>query len=329
MGLAVLREVLDTSISSSEDIGMITSSPVLGHINTDGPAAEQAPEVVLRTATPWAEAFRVLRTNMQFVEVDSEQRVFVVSSAIPGEGKSTVVANLAVTLAVAGQRVALVDADLRRPKIARRLGLDQSVGLTSVLIGRVELADAMQSYGDTTLHVLAAGPRPPNPSELLQSRAMGELVEELRRSYDVVLFDSPPLLPVTDGALLSAQADGLLAVVRHGKTSRDQLRHALERVEQVGAKCVGIVVNLAPTRRGSRGYGYGYGYQYGYAADDTSAKSASGKPGSGRSGSGRAGSGKPGPAKIPPGRSRRPRPKSSRRQVKPARRTGSRPPTDE
>lgn len=267
VGAAAVRELFDTSISSADDIAGVTASPVLGNINAD-PAAERAPSEVLRSATPWAEAFRVLRTNMQFVEVDSNQRVFVISSALPGEGKTTVVAYLAVTLAMAGQRVALVDGDLRRPQVAQRLQLDPSVGTTSVLIGKVTMAEAMQRYGDTPLDVLTAGPRPPNPSELLQSAAMRDLMTELREHYDMVLIDSPPLLPVTDAALLAAQADGLVAVVRHGKTRRDQLQHALERVGQVDAKCAGIVVNLAPTKKIGRAYGYGYGYHYRYDAAD-------------------------------------------------------------
>ena len=155
-------------------------------------------------------------------------------------------------LAMAGQRVALVDCDLRRPMIADRLGLDSSVGTTSVLIGQVAYEDAMQSYGDTGLDVMTCGPRPPNPSELLQSQAMEKLIVNLRETYDIVLLDAPPLLPVTDGALLAAQSDGMLAVVRHGKTSRDQLAHALERIEQVDSKCVGVVINMAPAKKGSR-----------------------------------------------------------------------------
>ena len=206
----------------------------------------------------------MLRTNMQFVEVDHGHRVFVVSSSLPGEGKSTTVTNLAITLAMAGQRVALVDCDLRRPMVADRLGLDSSVGTTSVLIGQVAYEDAMQTYGDTGLDVMACGPRPPNPSELLQSQSMEKLIVNLREIYDIVLLDAPPLLPVTDGALLAAQSDGILAVVRHGKTSRDQLAHSLERIEQVDSKCVGVVINMAPSKKGNRTYGYGYGYQYQY-----------------------------------------------------------------
>lgn len=265
VGVAVLRELLDTSVSSAEDVAEVTPTPILGHIGADTSAVKRDPAEVLSDVTPWAEAFRVLRTNMQYVEVDQDQRVFVVSSSLPGEGKSTTAVNLAITLALAKQRVALVECDLRRPLIAKRLGLDDGVGTTSVLIGKVALRDALQPYGDTGLDVLACGPIPPNPSELLQSHAMEKLLGELREQYDIVILDAPPLLPVTDAALLAAQADGALLVVRHGKTTRDQLRHAVERVEAVDAKVIGVVINLAPARRTGRSYGYGYGYSYGYS----------------------------------------------------------------
>lgn len=264
VGVAVLRELLDTSVSSEDDVAQVTTTPILGHIAADPSAVKRTPAEVLSDVTPWAEAFRVLRTNMQFVEVDRDQRVFVVSSSLPSEGKSTTAVSLAITLALAGHKVALVECDLRRPLIAKRLGLDGAVGTTSVLIGKIQLADAMQSYADTGLDVLACGPIPPNPSELLQSNAMEKMLGELRDSYEIVILDAPPLLPVTDAALLSAQADGALVVVRHGRTTRDQLRHAIERIEAVDAKAIGVVINLAPTRRTSRGYGYGYGYGYSY-----------------------------------------------------------------
>jgi capsular exopolysaccharide synthesis family protein len=215
---------------------------------------------VLSDVTPWAEAFRVLRTNMQFIDVDHSDRVFVVSSSVPGEGKTTAVTNLAITMALAGQRVALVECDLRRPRVAERLGLDDGVGTTTVLIGQLSLDEALQQHPDTGLTVLTAGRRPPNPSELLQSHAMKELIRELRGRFDVVLLDAPPLLPVTDAALLASQADGLLMVVRHGKTSKDQVRLALQRVEAVDGEVVGVVINMAPASGRSYGYGYGYGY---------------------------------------------------------------------
>jgi capsular exopolysaccharide synthesis family protein len=260
--LAAVRDRMDTSISSSEALAEVTDVPLLGTIHTDSSAVHKNTSLALKDSTPWAEAFRVLRTNMQFVNVDHPDRMFVVSSSVPNEGKTTVVINLAVTLALTGQRVVLVECDLRRPRVAERLGLDEGIGATTVLIGQLSLDQALQQYGGTGLTVLAAGRRPPNPSELLQSHAMEELIRDLRSRFDVVLLDAPPLLPVTDAALLAAQSDGLILTVRHGKTSRDQVRIALQRVEAVDGDCVGMVINMAPTS--GRGYGYGYG---GYEPD--------------------------------------------------------------
>jgi capsular exopolysaccharide synthesis family protein len=260
VGLAVARELLDTSITGTDDVDQVTEAPILGNIHSNTASARREPRMSLTEATPWAEAFRVLRTNMQYVEVDHDQKVFVVTSSFPGEGKSTIATSLAVTMSLAKHRVVLVEADLRRPQIAQRLGLDDAVGTTSVLIGQVPLADALQPYGSTGLQVLTCGPIPPNPAELLQSVAMEKLVGDLRDDFDVVIIDGPPLLPVTDAALLSARADGALIVLRHGKTTRDQLSHAVERVEAVDAKVIGIVFNMAPAKKAGRGYGYGYGY---------------------------------------------------------------------
>lgn len=266
IGLAVARELLDTSLTTSDDIGDVTDAPILGNIATDE-AANLAPIEVLSSATPWAEAFRVLRTNMQYVEVDEEQKVIVMTSSLPGEGKTTTAINLALTTAMAGQRVVLVEADLRRPLIAQRLQLDGAVGTTNVLIGKVSLADALQEYGSSGLQVLASGPIPPNPSELLQSHAMETLLTDLRGKFDVIIVDAPPLLPVTDAALIAAQADGAVIVIRHGRTTRDQLQHSIERLEAVDAKALGIVINQAPSRKNRTGYGYGYGYGYGFESE--------------------------------------------------------------
>ena len=261
VGLAVLRELLDNSVSTSEDISQITTAPVLGQITIDPQAVRQPPQVALAGTTHWAEAFRVLRTNMQYIEVDHDQKVFAVTSSLPSEGKTTTAINLALTLALTNQRVALVECDLRRPLIASRLGIDGDVGTTSVLIGKVPLHDAIQDV-DGGLAVLACGPIPPNPSELLQSKAMDNLLAQLRADYDIVLLDAPPLLPVTDAALLAAQTDGALVVVRHGKTTRDQLGHAFERLDAVDAKSLGVVLNMVPAKRA----GGAYTYQYDYAS---------------------------------------------------------------
>ncbi|MDT0202655.1 polysaccharide biosynthesis tyrosine autokinase [Nocardioides sp. AE5] len=267
VGIAVVRELLDTSISSAEDIEQSTAAPVVGNIFFDAAATKKAPSVSLDQATPWAEAYRVLRTNMQFVQVDSPTKVFVLTSSLPAEGKTTTAINLAVTMAMAEQRVVLVEADLRRPLISERLGLVGAVGTTSVLVGKIGLDEALQPYEDTGLQVLTSGPIPPNPSELLQSQAMDRLLNDLRERFDVVIIDAPPLLPVTDAALIARQADGAFVVVRHGKTTKDQLAHAVERIEAVDARVLGVVINRTPQKRKGSAYGYGYGYGYGYAPD--------------------------------------------------------------
>ena len=274
VGAAVARELLDTSIKGAEDIAEITTSPVLGNIFKH-PDANLAPSTVLMTASPWAEAFRVLRTNMQYVDVDHDQKVLVLTSSLPGEGKTTTAVNLAVTLSQAGHRVALIECDLRRPLVAERLELDPTVGTTSVLIGKVSAADAMQRYAGTDLDVMVCGHIPPNPSELLQSQAMEALLVELRTRYDVVILDAPPLLPVTDAALLATRTDGAVVVVSHGRTTRDQLATAIERLESVDAATLGVVFNMTPTKKAGGAYGYGYGY--GYAPLEESAAEKAGR----------------------------------------------------
>lgn len=185
----------------------------------------------------------------------------MVTSALPGEGKTTTATNLAVTLAEGGQKVLLIDADLRRGDTAALLGLEGSVGLTSVLIGSSELEESTQQHQQSGLHFLAGGPRPPNPTEVLQSPAAGELFRRLSKAYDVVIIDTPPLLPVADASVLARESDGAILVVAHGQTSRQQLRHATDQLHGVGAHIVGTVINMAP-RRGRRARGYAGYYAY-------------------------------------------------------------------
>ncbi|MBO9523182.1 MAG: polysaccharide biosynthesis tyrosine autokinase [Nocardioidaceae bacterium] len=261
IGIALLRDRLDTRVGSAADLSTLTGSSVLGAIGWD-PEMRSRPLVTsLSSHAPRAEAFRVLRTNLQFVEVDSAHKVFVFSSAVPGEGKTSTSVNLALSSAQAGARTLLIEADLRRPRAARWLGLLEDVGVTSVLVGRIGVADAIQTDPQTGLDFLASGPVPPNPAELLQSQAMSEMLAHLRRAYDVVVIDAPPLLPVADAALLAAHADGVILVTRHGRTRRDQVGHCLDRLAQVDGRLVGVVLNMI--RRGtSDAYGYGYGYGY-------------------------------------------------------------------
>lgn len=264
VGIAVLRDSFDSSIKSVRQLESLVPAPVIGTISYD-PEAVNTPLIsALDAYAPRPEAFRVLRTNLQFIDPDLERKVFVVTSSLPGEGKTTTAVNLALALAEGGEKVALVEGDLRRPKISEYLRLESAVGLTTVLIGKLPLKDAVQSTANEDLTVLTSGSTPPNPAELLKSSAMGVLIETLRETYDIVLIDAPPLLPVTDGALLAAQSDGALLVVRHGKTTTDQLSVAVERLEAVGATPVGVIFNMTPAKGGD---GYGYGYGYGYAPE--------------------------------------------------------------
>ncbi|RWR25648.1 polysaccharide biosynthesis tyrosine autokinase [Agrococcus lahaulensis] len=261
MGFALLREVLDTRIRSERDVRGVTDAPILGAIAFD-PKAKQRPLIVhADPLSPRSESFRTLRTNLQFIEVDDDSRSLVVTSATPGEGKSTTTANLAIALADSGQTVILVDADLRKPKVAEYMNLDGGVGLTDVLIGRAELVDAVQQWGTKSLYILPAGQIPPNPSELLGSKAMTTLLKELQSEFDWVLFDAPPLLPVTDAAVLSKHVESVVIVASAGKATKHQLETAVHLLETVDSELSGVVLTMVPTR-GAESYGYGH---YGYA----------------------------------------------------------------
>lgn len=258
-GTAVMREMLDNTVKLPVDLAAV-DAPLLGTIHFDSSTKTSPLVTALASHAPRVESFRVLRTNLQFVDVDRPDKVFVVTSALPEEGKTTTAVNLAITLAQAGRRVLLIECDLRRPRAAQQLGLDQAVGVTTVLVGKVALDDAIQKHTGSDLHVLGSGAIPPNPAELLQSNAMAEMLAVLRRRYDMIIIDAPPLLPVTDAALIAAQSDGALLVLRYGKTTKDQLAQAVDRLSQVDAAPIGVVMNMVPTRRRARGYGYGYGY---------------------------------------------------------------------
>ncbi|MBG6237086.1 capsular exopolysaccharide synthesis family protein [Mycetocola sp. CAN_C7] len=265
IGGGVLREVLDTRVRNERDLEQIVSAPIIGGIAFD-PKAKQRPLIVQSDPrSPRAESFRALRTNLSFLDVGSHGKTFVVTSSIQGEGKSTTSANLAIALADAGARVLLVDGDLRRPKVAEYMGIEGAVGLTDVLIGRAELLDVVQPWGRSKLFVLPAGRIPPNPSELLGSKAMADLIVLFAREFDAVIFDAPPLLPVTDAAVLAKSVGGAIVVAAAGKIHRNQLRSAVTVLENVGAEVSGFVLTMLPTK-GPDAYGYGrYGYAYGEA----------------------------------------------------------------
>lgn len=264
LGATTLRVLLDTKIRGESDIQGITAAPVIGEIGYAPDASTNPLVVQLEPRSARAEAFRSLRTNLKFIDAENPASVFAVTSAMPSEGKTTTAANLAIALAEDDTRVVIIDADLRRPRLDEVMGIEGAVGLTDVLIGRVELDDATQPWGEGALSVIPAGRVPPNPSELLGSRAMKELLASLATSYDYVLLDAPPLLPVTDAAVLSKLTDGIVLLAAAGKSRRTSLMKATADLEHIGARILGIVVTMLPqTRRNGEGRSYS-GY-YGHA----------------------------------------------------------------
>lgn len=261
LGLALLRDRYDTSVKSERDVKELTDTTVIGSIPFDSaggatPLIVQSDPHGLR-----AEAFRAVRTNLQFVDVTDHPRVFAVTSSIPAEGKTTTAANLAFTMAAQGSTVCLLEGDLRRAKLSDYLGMESGVGLTSVLIGDAALDDVLQPVGESGVTLLGVGPVPPNPSELLGSPAMLTVVDQLRQRFQYVIIDTPPLLPVTDAAVISRMVDGAVLVVGASVVRREHLLRSLEILDTVGARTLGIIVNRVPTS-GSDAISYAYSYAY-------------------------------------------------------------------
>ncbi|MFC8682676.1 polysaccharide biosynthesis tyrosine autokinase [Microbacterium ureisolvens] len=276
IGVAVLRSVLDTRIRTPRDVEQVTDRPLIGAIAFDPKAKERPLIVHADPLSPRAESFRAMRTNLQFLETEGRAS-FVITSSVPSEGKTTTAINLAIALADAGKRVALLDTDLRKPKVAEYLGIEGGVGLTDVLIGRARLSDVMLPWGNRSLYVLPAGKIPPNPSELLGSKSMRQLLEVLERDVDIVLCDAPPLLPVTDAAILAKETNGAIVIVSAGHTNRHQLSGAIDALNIAGAHIAGLAMTMVPTR-GPDSYAYGYGYgAYGYVDEKPAKKRKRGK----------------------------------------------------
>jgi capsular exopolysaccharide synthesis family protein len=265
LGYALLRTTFDRRLRSPEDVQARFAVPVVASIpaapllktEPGQPAAlavRGGPDVAGAAA---AEAFRKLRTNLMFMDVDNPPRSLVISSPRPGDGKSTVAANIAAALDSSGQSVVIIDADLRRPTVATSFRVDGSVGLTDVLSGQLSVDDALQTPdGFHGLRVLTAGAVPPNPSELLGSRAMRTLIQTLARDH-IVILDAPPLLPVTDAALLSTSTDGVMLVISSGRTVDHELETCLGSISAVNGRVLGIVMNRVAGRHNPSGY-YGY-----------------------------------------------------------------------
>lgn len=245
IGLALLINTFDTSIKTVEQLLADTGLPNLGSIVFD-PRGAARPLIVLDDPQSLrAEAFRQLRTNLQLANVDAPAGVIVVTSPNPRDGKTTTAVNLALALASAGHRTLLIDGDLRRPSVAGLLGLEQSVGLVSVVAGSAQLAHAIQHWTGG-VDVLTSGPLPPNPSELLASRQMADLLAAMRSKYDMIVIDSPPLLAVTDAAAAAASVDGVLLVCRYKETSHEQAQAAVKALTAASAPLLGTIFNMVP-----------------------------------------------------------------------------------
>ncbi len=284
---ALLKTILDTRIRRREDVERITDAPVLGVVAEDRTAEdERLLTVDASTWGPRAESYRQLRTHLKFTNVDGGTQTVVVTSSVPGEGKTTTATNLAVMIAESGARVLIVDADLRRPRVAKTLGVEGAVGLSTILSGQIDVEDAVQVWGESgELDVIASGEIPPNPSELLGSENMRRVLDWGQQNYDIVLLDAPPLQPVTDPTVLAAQCSGVVLVCRvDGYNHREPLREALENLEASGARLLGLVLTRVPVKRS--GYQY-YDYQPD-AAEPTSTRRGRRGAGSDRSRTGAA-----------------------------------------
>ncbi|BCW11824.1 chromosome partitioning protein [Arthrobacter sp. NtRootA4] len=266
IGLAVLRATLDNRIRGEADLRRVTDAPLLGGIAFDQDASKKPLLTQSAPQSPRAESFRQLRTNLQFANVAGHGKTVLVTSSLAGEGKSTTATNLAIALSQAGQTVCLVDADLRRPMVNEYLGLDRNAGLTTALVGAASVDDLLQPWGTESLFVLASGQIPPNPSELLGSAEMKHLISRLEDTFDSVVIDAPPLLPVTDAAVLSQHVGGVVVVVGAQKLRTQDLEKSLGALSLVGSNLLGIVLNRLPSK-GADSYSYAY-----YSHDDLHTK---------------------------------------------------------
>ena len=275
-GAAYYLEFLDATIKTPEEIGRLFQLPVIGYIAETRKMVEGKPHVAEQPHSTVAEAFRSLKTNLEFSEVDKPLKTILVTSAAAAEGKTTIATNLAIVMAQGGKKVILLDADLRRPKVHVFLALPNQTGASDIIRGGVDILETIQTWKDENLIVITAGGRAPNPTELLDSEQMSELLASLKNMADIVIVDSPPFF-VADAWVLSAKVDGVLLVVRTGHTHREAVRTVMEQTNRVGARVVGVALNRIPRQAEYYGdYWYVSPYhannRYGYVGDNGSEK---------------------------------------------------------
>lgn len=264
-----LLEYLDDTVKSGEDLDRLANAPSLGFIPRMSSIKTHLDALVTarQPRSPIAEAYRVVRTNLQFSGIENPGGAFVITSAAPGEGKSTTAVNLGIALAQAGKRVVLVDADLRRPSIHKFFQMTNDRGLSSLLLpDGASLEHVLRPTGIEGLSILTSGVIPPNPSELLASPKMQELIEQLRTKNDMIIFDTPPVLVVADTVILAKRVAGVVFVVEGGRTRSEVFRRATDTMRQVGVKIFGAVINKVDARRTSYYYEGYYAYSGYYRA---------------------------------------------------------------
>ena len=255
--LIVLLEYLDDSFRTSDEVATSTGLSLLGAVRRyEGPTDEMGLVAAKMPRTAIAEAYRVARANIQFMSVSGNLKILLITSARDGEGKTTTANNLATTFALAGQRVLLIDSDLRRPGLTKMMGMKDMPGLSTALVD--PSVNVIQPTDVVGLSVVPSGPIPPNPAELLGSQRMRDWIEEVARRYDTLILDTPPILSVADTRVLSTLADGVVLVLDPNLTTRRMVKGARMAIENVGARVLGIILN----RDTMRGEGYYYNYYY-------------------------------------------------------------------
>lgn len=283
IGWALLAEAMDDTFNSTEEVSQVLRLPALGVIpmlegyaeassskvgqrrgksSHDRATAVVTYETVNDLSTPSWEAYRSLRTSLLLSHSGKPPQTILVTSALPGEGKSTTVANTAIVLAQTGARTLILDLDMRRPTMAKKFGLRDQEGMSTFLSGNSDLSSQVQETRFPNLYLVAAGPPAPNPSELVGAQRMRSGLEVLQQHFDYIVIDSPPCLEITDALVLSTLADGLLLVVRAGKTPKELVRRASDRVLRVGGKILGVLVNAVDMRHSTYGYYHGYYRSY-------------------------------------------------------------------
>jgi polysaccharide biosynthesis transport protein len=260
VGVAMFLEYLDDTIQTADDAEGVAQLPTLGIIPWLRSTADAQLITLSDPRSPASESYRTLRTNIKFLSADNPLHTMTITSAGPEEGKSTTIANLGVSFAQTGKKVLIVDTDMRKPTIHSIFKLRSDIGVTSVLAGDMPLDQAIQKTDAESLDVLTCGPIPPNPAELLESQRFQGLIEELKTRYDVVLFDAPPVIAVTDASILAAKLDGLILLMGVNKVTRKAAKHALQLLASARVKVWGMVVR--GVRPDNDGYYYAYYHRY-------------------------------------------------------------------